>query len=607
MRYRNFKWFLFGKPLTSEQIVHERLPKWKALAVFSSDALSSVAYATQEILIPLSAFSMAAMSWSLPIGLGIAVLLGIVSVSYWQTIRTYPNGGGAYIVARENLGTYPGLVTAAALLIDYVLTVSVSVAAGVEAITSAFPFLFEYRVFLGCLAIALVSLVNLRGVRESGTIFSLPTYVFIVCFAVMILVGFWELAVGINVPKATVLHETYPNVAIFLILRAFSSGCTALTGVEAISNGVPAFRDPQSRNARLTLLWMSLILGVLFVSVTALAHLYLIVPSETETVVSQLARQIFGEGFFYYVIQASTAMILLLAANTCYADFPRVCSLLAQDRFLPRQLASLGDRLVFSKGILILGVLAAILLYLFQGRVHYLIPLYAVGVFLSFTMSQAGMVRHHIKFREPNWQFSLVVNALGAFATFIVLIVIASTKFTHGAWMVIVLIPFMVMWFRNTREHYRKVGVQLAFDDEDIDLKRPIKHVVVLPISGLHRGVIDAIKYSKSIAADVRVVYVNLDPGATERLEQQWQKLDTGLQLVVLPSPYRSVVQPILEYVDSVDRESHDDMLTVVIPEFVTARWWESIYHNQTAFLIRAALLFQRGKVVTSVRYHLSR
>ncbi len=606
MRFRNLKWLLFGKPLTSAQLVHERLPKWKALAVYSSDALSSVAYATQEILVPLAAVSVGAMSWSLPIGCAIALLLAVVSMSYWQTIRTYPNGGGAYIVSRENLGTYPGLVTAASLLIDYVLTVAVSVAAGIEAITSAFPFLYEYRVILGCFAVVFVTLVNLRGVRESGSIFSLPTYFFIFCFGILVACGFYELVIGMNTPKATVLHETYPDVALFLILRAFASGCTALTGIEAISNGVTAFREPQSRNARITLLSMALILGTLFVSITALAHLYLVVPSDTETVVSQLARQIFGEGFFYYVIQASTAMILLLAANTAYADFPRVCSLLAQDRFLPRQLAGLGDRLVFSKGILILGFLAAMLLIIFKGKAHYLIPLYAVGVFASFTLSQAGMVRHHLRFREPHWHFSMAVNTLGAFTTFVVLVVIASTKFSHGAWVVLALIPLMVMWFRSTREHYRKVGVQLALADEP-DFKKPIKHVVVLPISGLHKGVIDALKYAKSIAADVRVVYVDLDNAMTDRLVQQWEKLDTGLRLVVLPSPYRSVVQPILEYVESVDREAHDDMLTVVIPEFVTARWWESIYHNQTAFLIRAALLFQKGKVVTSVRYHLSR
>ncbi len=606
MYVKLFKRFLFGKPLETEQLVHERLPKWKALAVFSSDALSSVAYATQEILIPLSLFSLAAMTWALPIGLGIAALLFVLAISYWQTIREYPNGGGAYIVARENLGTFAGLVTAAALLIDYVLTVAVSVSAGVEAITSALPYLYDFRVVLGGLAIALVTLINLRGVRESGTVFALPTYLFIVSSIILILVGFWKLTSGALVPKAPILHETYQALPLFLLMRAFASGCTALTGVEAISNGVPAFQAPESRNARVTLAWMAVVLGVLFLGITALAHVFVIIPTEKETVISQLARQVFGDGFFYYVMQLATAMILLLAANTSFADFPRVCSLLAQDRFLPRQLASLGDRLVFSKGIMILGLIAAFLIWLFQGTTHHLIPLYAVGVFLSFTLSQAGMVRHHLTAKEPGWQVSIVINGVGSVCTLVVLIVIASTKFIHGAWMVIGLIPLMVLWFRSTREHYRKVGAQLALVDEP-DFSHPVKHTVVVPISGLHRGVIDAIKYAKSMSNDVRVVYVELDGAAADRLRTMWAKLNTGIKLEVLQSPYRSVVQPVLNYIRSVDREHDDDILTVVIPEFVTARWWEGIYHNQTAFLIRTALMFEPGKVVTSVRYHLSR
>lgn len=592
--------------METHQLAHERLPKWKALAVFSSDALSSVAYATQEILIPLSAFSMAAVSWSLPIALMIGILLVVVTVSYWQTIKAYPNGGGAYIVARENLGTSSGLVTAAALLIDYVLTVSVSVAAGVEAITSAVPFLFEHRVFIGCLAILIVTIINLRGVRESGTIFSIPTYMFVVMFGILVLSGFYQVWAGTARTVAPVFHETYPEISAMLLLRSFASGCAALTGVEAISNGVPAFRKPEFRNAQITMIWMAVILGVFFLGETALTHLLGIMPTESETIPSQLARAIFGDGPLYYLTQFATASILLLAANTSYADFPRVCSLLAQDRFLPRQLASLGDRLVFSKGIMILGLLSAGLLIVFRGTTHNLVPLYAVGVFLSFTMSQFGMVRHHWILRERNWRISLVINFIGGLVTFAVLSVVAMTKFAHGAWMVILLIPIFVMWFRATREHYRKASAQLALVGE-VTLGEPINHVVVLPISGIHRGVIDAIKYSKSISKDVRAVYVELDPAASERLRAAWEKLETGIPLVMLPSPYRSVITPILNYIRSVDREAEDDMLTVVIPEFVTARWWEGIYHNQTAFLIKAALMFEKGKVVSSVRYHLTR
>jgi amino acid transporter len=606
MGFRSFKRALVGSPLETNRITHEKLPKWKALAVFSSDALSSVAYATQEILIPLSFFSIAAMNWSLPIGLAILVLLLIVSTSYWQTIKAYPNGGGAYIVVKDNLGVQSGLVTGAALLIDYVLTVSVSVAAGVEAISSAMPFLYEYRVLLGCLAIGIVTLINLRGIKESGTIFALPTYLFIGSFILLIGVGLWKLGAGQITAKAPLLHETYPTLPLLLILRAFASGCAALTGIEAISNGVPAFRKPESRNAQLTLLAMAIILGGFFVGVTALAHLFQIAPSEKETVISLLAREILGGGFLYYLVQFSTALILLLAANTSYADFPRVCSLLAKDRFMPRQLASMGDRLVFSNGIFLLGLVSAGLLVVFRGTTHLLIPLYAVGVFLSFTLSQSGMVLHHWRLREPHWRKSILLNGLGAVVTAVVLGVITVTKFSHGAWIVVVLIPLMAFWFRQTREHYRIVASQLSFSDE-VDFSKPIKHVVVLPISGLHKGTLDALQYAKSISGDVRVVVVDLEAAPTERIKAAWEKLHTGLELVVLPSPYRSIVQPILEYIRKVDSESKDDMLTVVIPEFVPARWWQNLYHNRTAFMIRSALLFEKGKVVTSVRYHLKR
>ncbi len=606
MPLRDWKKLLVGNPLQSHQASDEKLPKWKALAVFSSDALSSCAYATQEILIPLSLFSFAAMNWSLPIGLAIALLLWIVSSSYWQTIKSYPNGGGAYIVVMDNLGVKAGLITASALLIDYVLTVAVSIAAGVEAITSALPLLYDYRLVIGSLAIAAVTVINLRGIRESGTIFSIPTYLFILAFIILIITGLVKLALGTLESKAPILHEVYPALPLFLILRSFASGCAALTGIEAISDGVLAFRKPEAKNAQRTLVAMAVILSCFFLGITSLSHRLALAPSETETIISQLARQIFDGGPFYYFVQVSTAAILFMAANTAFADFPRVCSFLAKDRFLPRQFASLGDRLVFSNGIFILGLVSALLLILFKGTTHLLIPLYAVGVFLSFTLSQFGMVKHHLKKRKPHWQLSILLNGVGATTTFVVLCVVIFTKFSHGAWMVVILIPALAFWFRQTREHYRKVAAQLALVEE-VDLSKNIKHVVVLPISGIHRGVIDAIKYAKSISTDVRVICVELDEGATERLKSAWSKLNTGLELVVLESPYRSVVQPILKYIRMVDRESEDDMLTVVIPEFVTARWWHGIYHNQTAFIIRTALLFEKGKVVTSVRYHLSR
>jgi amino acid transporter len=600
------KRFLLGEPLSNQMAAHERIPKWKALAVLSSDALSSVAYATEEILIPLAAFSAMAVTWSIPIALGIGMLLVIITVSYRQTIDAYPNGGGAYIVAKENLGTTAGLIAGASLLIDYVLTVAVSTAAGVENLSSAFPFLGEHKEFIGAVIIFVIMVFNLRGVRESASIFALPTYIFIASFVIMILAGFFQMLSGHAVPVASLVHDSYPAVPLFLVLRAFSSGCSALTGIEAISNGIPMFRPPGQQNAKITLVWMSVILGVLFLCITALAHLYGIVPKEGETAVSLLAHAIFGNSAFYYVIQGSTALILVLAANTSYADFPRLSSLLAKDRFLPRQLASVGDRLVFSNGILGLSLSAVLLIILFKGDTHLLIPLYAVGVFLSFTLSQAGMVLHHLREKEEGWVRSLCFNFTGAVTTFVVLMVIASTKFLHGAWMVVLLIPILVLIFTKIHAHYLAVGRELSLIGQVPPGKlEPIKHTVIVPISGIHRGVIDALRYALSISPDVRACYVEIDSGSTERMQLEWKKWAHEIPFVVLRSPYRSVIAPLLEYLDDVEQTTHGDVITVIIPEFVTSKWRYQILHNQTALLIRTALLFRRGKVVTSVRYHL--
>src|SRR5436190_447235 len=443
MRVALLKRVLVGRPMPLAQARHERLRKRIALAVFSSDAMSSVAYATEEILLVLVLAGTAALHLSLPIAIAITALLAIVAISYQQTIHAYPGGGGSYIVARDNLGDVPGLIAAAALLVDYVLTVSVSVAAGVAAVTSAVPALQEHKVVIGVACIAAIALANIRGVRESGRVFAVPTYFFIVSFAVLLLGGAYRYLTG-TLPA--VPPETAPAVETlgwFLVLRAFSSGCTAMTGTEAISNGIPAFRPNESRNAAITLGWMALILGTLFLGITLLAGALGVVPIENETVVSQIARRLFGTGVLYYLIQAATAMILVLAANTSFADFPRLSSLLAHDRFIPRQFATLGERLVFSNGILVLAALAALLLILFRGETHALIPLYAVGVFISFTLSQSGMVRRWWRMREPGWHRHMAVNGVGALATGVVAIVIAMTKFTHGAWIVIVVIPLL--------------------------------------------------------------------------------------------------------------------------------------------------------------------
>lgn len=544
---------------------------------------------------------------SIPISLAIIGLLLIVILSYRQTIYAYPNGGGAYTVAHENLGEMPGLVAGAALLIDYVLTVAVSVAAGVAALTSAFPQLHGHNILLCLSAILIVSLLNLRGIRESTGIFAIPTYAFLFGILAMIATGFFKLVSG------TFTHIPPPEIAaqqpltLFLLLRAFSSGGTAMTGVESVSNGVPVFRYPESRNASITLIIMASILAVMFFGITFLAYYHGVVPTPSETVLSQLARSIFGSSFPYYFIQFTTLGILILAANTSYAGFPRMASLLARDRYLPRQLTTLGDRLVFSNGIVILSVLSALLIVTFRANTHALIPLYAVGVFLSFTLSQYGMVRHAYKEKERGWIRHAILSAVGGTLTGVVTIIFAVTKFSQGAWIILVVLPLLILIFLKIKGHYLSVGRQLSLYGTDAvqSANTAVKHTVLIPISGVHKGVIEALKYAQSISPDVRAVYVEIDQNYTERLQEEWQKWGHGIPLVVLKSPYRSIMAPFLKYVDEVEDSQTDDILTIIIPEFVTAKWWQQLLHNQTAFLIRAALVFKRGKVVTSVRYHL--
>ena len=608
MRLALFKRALIGPPMPLAQAHHERLRKRVALAVFSSDALSSVAYATEEILLILVLAGTAAFHLSVPISLAITGLLAIVAISYQQTIHAYPSGGGSYIVARANLGAVAGLVAAAALLVDYVLTVSVSVAAGVAAVTSAFPQFAPHKVALGVVCVTAVALANIRGVRESGRIFAVPTYFFIVCFGVMILEGFYRLATGSlprRPPPAIPASEAFTW---FLILRAFSSGCTAMTGTEAISNGIPAFRPPESRNAAITLGWMAVILGTFFVGITLLADRLGIVPVAEETVVSQIARRLHGTGLFYYAIQAATALILVLAANTSFADFPRLSSLLARDRYIPRQFATLGERLVFSNGIMVLGAMAALLLVIFGGETHALIPLYAVGVFISFTLSQSGMVRHWWTDRVRGWRHKLAINGLGALATGVVTVVIAATKFTHGAWIVVLVIPALVATFLAMHRHYEDVAEQLSL--EGLPGPPELRHTVLVVVGDLHRGVVRAVQYAKTLAAPsvaVHAVFVETDPAKTAKLEEKWARWGLGVPLVILNSPYRSLLRPLVEYLDALQSLGDDHMVTVVIPEFLPSRWWQHILHNQTALLIKGVLLFRKNTVVVDVPYLLKR
>lgn len=603
----NLRRLLIGDPLATSQAQHERLGKLKALAVFASDALSSTAYATEEILFVLILAGTGALTLSIPVAAAIAVLLLIVGTSYYQTIHAYPNGGGSYIVSKDNLGTLPGLVAGAALLVDYVLTVAVSIAAGVAALFSWLPFLLPYRIELAVAAVAIVTLINLRGVRESASVFAVPTYVFMFSVFILLGVGLFRYLTRTLAPVASLPPESVlPGEAVtaFFILRAFSAGCTALTGVEAISNGIPAFRKPESHNAGQTLIAMVLILGSMFIGITLLAHQIGAVPQEHETVLSQVARAIFGNNLAYVLVQLSTAFILLLAANTSYADFPRLSSLIARDGYLPRPLSNIGDRLVFSNGIILLGALAAALLVLFGGDTHSLLPLYAVGVFLSFTLSQMGMVVRWFRLKTHGWQREAVINGVGAVATFVVLGVIIVTRFTHGAWIVAVLIPLIVWMFLAIHQHYLQAAAQLSLDEYGAP-PRIRRHRVIVPIANVHRGVLQALHYARTLSNDVTAVYVETDPAETVRMREKWNMWGDGVRLEVLNSDYRSIIEPLIAYLDKVDACQPDDIITVVMPQFLASRWWHNILHNQTALLLRLALLFRRGMVVTDVPYRL--
>ena len=610
---------LLGSPLPSAAEVHQRLSKAKALAIFSSDALSSVAYATEEILLVLVVAGTAALALSLPIAVVITTLLAIVAISYYQTIHGYPSGGGAYIVAHENLGVVPGLVAAAALLIDYVLTVAVSITAAALAVISAFPYLLPYRIELCLAAILVIAWGNLRGVRESGTMFAIPTYAFIAMTLTLIVLGLARLLLGNLVSQAqeAVISRAVQPLTLFLVLRAFSSGCAALTGIEAISNGIPAFEKPEADNAGRTLIAMAVLLATMFMGITVLARYLHLVPVEHQSIVSQIGRAVFGYGPAYLALQAATALILALAANTSYAGFPRLAAILARDRYLPRQLSNLGDRLVFANGIVALAVLASLLVVLFGGQTHRLIPLYAVGVFLSFTLSQAGMVRHWQQVRGDRWRLKAIVNGVGASATCVVLFVLVISKFTGGAWIVISLIPAFVWLFRSIHDHYLTLAEQLSLQGmvpeewHDVDTEK--RHKVVLPIAGVHRGTLKALHFARTLSADVTAVIVDVDPEESERVRERWRAWGHDVPLVVLKSPFRSTIGPLLDYLDQVDqREPERGPAVVVLPEFVPAKWWQHLLHNQTAALLKTVLLYRRGRtgrarVIIDVPYHLHR
>jgi amino acid transporter len=608
--WRRFKRIIVGQPLASAVAHGERIGRLPGLAVFSSDALSSVAYASEEILVVLAPVGAAALTFSVPVAAAIVLVLWLVVMSYRQVIPAYPHGGGSYSVARENLGAWPGLVTAAGLMVGYTLTVAVSVAAGVAAVTSAFPALAPYRVAFGICCVALVALANLRGVRESAAVLSVPTYGFIISLLVVLAVGGFRWLTGTlpAVPEIAepVLADAAPGLTVFLLLRAFTSGCTAMTGVEAIANGVTTFREPRAANAVATLTLLGVILAALFLGLTTLAHALGVTPQAGQTVVSQVARATLGSGPVYYIVQGFTAVVLLLAANTCFAAFPSLSSVLAEDGFMPRQFAHRGDRLVFSNGVLILALLASLLIVLFRGDTHALIPLYAIGVFVAFTLSQAGMIRRSLRLRDRGWQRTLVLSGLGTVATGVVLAIFAATKFSEGAWLVIVVIPILLAFFRVVKDHYRTLGRSLEM--VEWSAVAPRRHVAIVPVSGIHRGVANALTYALSVSRDVRAVYITERAEDGERMEERWMMWDNGVPLVVLESPFRSVLGPLLKYIEQVDEEFRDDhgaLVTVVLPEIVPSKWWHHLLHNNTALLVKGALLFRQGKICVSVPYQL--
>ncbi len=604
---------LIGSPLTTQQLSSERVNKVRALAAFSPDALSSIAYANQEIFLGLVVAGSAGLALSWPIGLAITGLLVLVAFSYFQTVHAYPSGGGSYIVARENLGTLPGLVAAAALLIDYVLTAAVSLTAGVAAIASAFPGLWPYRVQLALLGLLLITLLNMRGVQETGRVIAVPVYLFLGTYLPMLGYGLVRAMIeGPGSLAAAGLPIQQPLTA-FLILRTFSAGCTALTGIEAISNGVPTFRPPESKNAGITLIVMAALMAVLFAGSIGLTQYLAVVPAAEETVLSALARRILGGGLPYLTIQISTLLILVVAANTSFAGFPRLASILARDGFLPRQLSALGDRLSFNNGIVVLTAATAALIVGFQGDTHSLIPLFAVGVFLAFTLSQVGMVVHWSQDRKGNWLVKAGINGVGGLLTGTTLVIVGVSKFTEGAWISLLLIPLMVGIFLPIRAHYRELGRQLSLHGSSPPLQKfaPIRAVV--PISGVHRGVVDAITFARAITKNVTAAYIELEPGTGEKVQQEWIRVWPDVPLVIIPSPYRSIIGPLLDYLDLIDTRYNDGQAAVgVLPEFVPAKWWQSLLHNQTAWLIKVALLYHRRRkgfqrVIIDVPYHPAR
>lgn len=624
---RSWSRLLVGRPLSTADAPHQTIGKVLGLAVFSSDAMSSVAYAPQEILIILAAAGATAFHLSVPIALGICALLAVLIFSYEQTIHAYPNGGGSFIVARDNIGAVPAQIAAAALLTDYILTVSVSISSGVAQLISAFPLLEQYKVPIAIFFVLLIMVVNLRGVKESGVTFAIPTYFFLVMMYVNVIVGFVRLIAGtlgaVEAPPMDVLLEetALQPITMFLILKAFASGTTAVTGVEAISDGITAFKEPRSKNAGTTLIIMALILGSLMFSITFLGNHVGVMPSEEETVISQLARTILdGRGLLYLGTIAATTVILVMAANTAFADFPRLSAIAAADGYLPRQLTYRGSRLVYSRGIAALAIVAIVLIIVFRASVTRLIPLYAVGVFLSFTISQSGMARRWWKSgklqagqeivekgstlrHDPNWVYKMVVNGFGALVTFIVMIIFAITKFIDGAWIVVILIPSLVLVFSTIHRHYTNLAQDLSLDDYNPPAQIVHQRVLLL-VSSVHKGTLSALRYAKNLSSDITAVHISIDPVETQKTHEKWQLWGEGYRLVVIESPYRLFIEPLLEYIEEIDKNRKaNEIISIVVPQFIPGRAITNALHANTAETLRKVLLSRKDIVIMEVPY----
>jgi amino acid transporter len=624
---RSLSHWLIGRPLQTADAPHQTIGKAVGLAVFASDALSSTAYATQEILGVLSVAGSMAYNYVFPISIAIVALLAIVTISYEQTIHAYPGGGGAYIVSRDNLGETPAQIAGAALLTDYILTVAVSISSGVAQIVSAYPDLDPFRVHMAVAAVMLIMLINLRGVKESGAAFAIPTYFFVVMMFIMVGIGLFRSFTGglggVENPPELHLTETLTAITPFLLLHAFANGTTALTGVEAISNGITAFKEPRTRNAGITLIWMSLILGSLFLGISYLTGQVGGVYSHDETIISQLARTIFdGRGLLYLATIGATTVILIMAANTAFADFPRLGALAAGDRFLPRQLTFRGSRLVYSNGIITLAVIASLLIIVFRARVDLLIPLYAIGVFLSFTLSQTGMARRWRKIgrlkqgeeiAEPGsvlrydegWHFKMFINGFGAVCTAIVMLIFAVTKFSEGAWVVLIIIPVLVKMFFTIHHHYKDLAAHLTLDEFSGLPARHGRHRVIMPVSGIHQGTMEALRYAKLLSDDVTAVHISMDPDETEKVQKKWRTWGEGTRLVILDSPFRLFIEPLLKYLEEIiDNRQPNETITIVVPQFIPSKRWHNALHMRTANFLRQELLSKPGVVVTDVPYH---